>query len=155
MAPAEGIRIRRADEGDIAALVDFNCGIARETEDKELNRTIVTGGVTRAFEQGDEVAYYLAELEGSAIGSLMVTREWSDWRNGWLAWIQSVYVVPEHRGQGVFRLILDRATEEIRKNPDVVGLRLYVENENSRAQAVYERTGFKDPHYKVLEKIFD
>jgi ribosomal protein S18 acetylase RimI-like enzyme len=84
----------------------------------------------------------------------MLTREWSDWRDGWLMWVQSVYVEPAHRSQGVFRSLLDHATQCMREDPDVVGMRLYVENENSRAQAVYARTGFVDPSYKVLERIF-
>lgn len=146
--------IRLATSGDIDALIDFNCAIARETEDKELNRAIVTRGVTRGLTQGDEVVYLVAESNARPIGCLMLTREWSDWRDGWLVWIQSVYVTPEHRGRGVFRGLQVRATELAKDNPDVVGMRLYVEAENHNAQAVYHRTGFSDPNYKVLEKIF-
>lgn len=146
--------IRLADAGDIETLVDFNCGIARETEDKELDRQLVTSGVARAMNQGDEVKYFIAESDSGPIGSLMLTREWSDWRDGWLVWIQSVYVSADARGKGVFRSLLDHATEQVQLDPDVRGLRLYVENENTRAQSVYSKTGFGDPNYKVLEKLF-
>jgi GNAT superfamily N-acetyltransferase len=146
--------IRIATRDDLEALVDFNCGIARETEDKELDRATVQKGVARGFEQGDDVVYYVASIADEAIGSLMLTREWSDWRDGWIIWIQSVYVVPHHRGRGVFRSLLSHVTSAVRQNPDVVGLRLYVEIDNNRAQSVYARTGFVDPGYRVLEKIF-
>ena len=146
--------IRLATSRDIDSLIDFNCAIARETEGKELNREIVTRGVTRGLMQGDEVVYFVAECQRHVIGCLMLTREWSDWRDGWLAWIQSVYVSPEHRGKGVFRELQAHATASAKENPDVVGMRLYVEAENHDAQAVYQRTGFTDPNYKVLEKIF-
>lgn len=88
------------------------------------------------------------------IGCLMLTREWSDWRDGWLMWLQSVYVCAPHRGQGVFRSLLETAIEKMRQAPDVIGVRLYVEVKNERAQAVYYKTGFVDPKYKVLEQIF-
>ena len=147
--------IRQANSDDIPALVEFNCGIARETEDKELDHALVTRGVTRALEQGDEVKYFVAESESSPIGSLMLTREWSDWRDGWMVWIQSVYVAANYRGKGVFRALLDHATKSVNQDPDVRGLRLYVENDNTRAQSVYASTGFADPHYKVLEKLLN
>ena len=146
--------IRRATESDLEALVSFNRAIARETEHKELREEVVRRGVLRGMQQGDEAIYFVAESDGKAIGCLMVTREWSDWRDGWLAWIQSVYVSVDFRGQGVFRGLLENAIDELRRNPDVIGVRLYVEMENQRAQAVYARTGFADPRYKVLERIF-
>ena len=148
----ESLVIRTATVDDVQNLVDFNCALAAETEDKELDRVVVSRGVARAFEQGNEATYFVAELESRVIGSLMLTREWSDWRDGWLMWLQSVYVMPEHRGLGVFRRMLDHATETISLDPDVVGLRLYVENDNHRAQSVYLRNGFTDPRYKVLER---
>ena len=146
--------VRKAHSADMEALVEFNCAIARETEAKELRREIVERGVARGLEQGDEVVYYVADDGKGAIGSLMLTREWSDWRDGWLAWVQSVYVKEEYRGQGVFRTMLEHALSELRQQPDVVGVRLYVEAENTRAQAVYHRTGFVAPNYIVLEQMF-
>ena len=150
--------VRTATAKDVEALVTFNCNIASETEDKVLDQELLTSGVSRALQQGDEAIYFVAVPEGDKedipIGSLMLTREWSDWRDGWLAWIQSVYVVKEHRGAGVFRQLLEHATAELKKDPDVRGLRLYVENDNEAAQAVYLRSGFIDPHYKVMERMF-
>lgn len=153
--PKASWNIRQATSDDVATLVEFNCAIARETEDKELDSAVVTRGVARGLQQGDEVVYYLAEDASGPLGSLMLTREWSDWRDGWLIWIQSVYVRADCRGRGVFKSLLEFAIAAARRRPDVVGLRLYVETANQRAQAVYERTGFADPHYKVLERLFD
>jgi ribosomal protein S18 acetylase RimI-like enzyme len=96
----------------------------------------------------------VAEFDDSTIGQLMVTREWSDWRDGWIWWIQSVYVPADHRNQGVFRELLQHVTDAAVADPDVVGIRLYVENDNQSAQAVYARSGFVDPNYRVLEQIF-
>jgi ribosomal protein S18 acetylase RimI-like enzyme len=146
--------IRRAVYDDVPVLVKFNCAIARETEGRELNNDVVTRGVQRGLQRADEVVYYVAESSNGVIGCLMLTREWSDWRDGWIVWVQSVYVESQFRGQGVFRGILAFAMEDIRQNPDVVGIRLYVEENNARAQSVYLRTGFADAHYKVLEQIF-
>lgn len=150
----DSVSVRIANRGDIVTLAQFNCAIARETEGKQLDLELVTRGVTRGLGQGDEVVYFIAESGGQPVGALMLTREWSDWRDGWLVWIQSVYVTEAFRGQGVFRMLLEDATKHTRQQPDNVGMRLYVENDNTRAQAVYARTGFSDPHYKVLEKIF-
>lgn len=148
------ITIRTATLDDAQKLMEFNCAIAQETEGKQLDKTLVLSGVRRGLEQAGEVSYLVATQADVQLGCLMLTREWSDWRDGWIAWIQSVYVVPTHRGQGIFRLLLDGATELVQQDPDVVGLRLYVETENTRAQNVYSRTGFTDPSYKVLEKIW-
>lgn len=155
----DNLKIRRAQMDDAERLIEFNCAIARETEDRELEPAIVRRGVLRGLVHAGEVRYYVAELERvvgcpEVVGCLMFTREWSDWRDGWLMWVQSVYVVAEYRGRGVFRRMLDAASEEVRQLPDVVGMRLYVERENEAAQAVYFRTGFVDSGYKVLEKLF-
>jgi ribosomal protein S18 acetylase RimI-like enzyme len=146
--------IRLAKLDDLPTLVKFNRAIAWETERKKLDEQIVTRGVRRGLEQGAEVAYYVAEAGEEVIGSLMLTREWSDWRDGWLVWVQSVYVSPNYRGRGVFRSLMERVAQQLQLDTDVVGIRLYVEAENHRAQAVYRKTGFDDPNYKVLERIF-
>lgn len=155
--------IRVAELSDVDTLAAFNCAIAAETEDRQLPLETVRRGVERGLRHAPEVTYFVAQLANSEtseelrkplVGCLMLTREWSDWRDGWLAWVQSVYVVPEQRGRGVFRRLLETATEHLRQSPDVVGMRLYVEVENEDAQAVYARSGFGDPNYKVLEKMF-
>lgn len=151
---ADSINVRLAVESDADCITDFNCGIARETEGKELDRDLVLSGVRRGIARGPEVRYFVAEKESQLVGCLMITREWSDWRDGWLIWIQSVYVASDYRGQGVFKQLLAHLENTVRSEPDIVGLRLYVEVENDRAQEVYARTGFSDPNYKVLEKLF-
>lgn len=147
--------IRLANLDDWKAIAEFNCALARETEDHELNAEIVAKGVKRGLDRMPEARYFVAEVEDSIIGQLMVTREWSDWRDGWIWWIQSVYVRKDHRKKGVFRELLQRVSDDAVADPDVVGIRLYVEIDNEPAQAVYRRSGFVDPNYRVLERIFE
>ncbi len=146
--------VRRATLDDLTTLVDFNQGCARDSEGKSLDPATLTRGVRRGLEQGDECVYLLATNDSGPLGQIMMTREWSDWRDGWIAWIQSVYVRPEHRGRGVFRSLLDAAVQRLRSMPDVIGVRLYVEAENSRAQEVYLHSGFSDARYQVFELMF-
>lgn len=148
------LSFRPATQDDLDTLVDFNRAIARETENKELPLATVRRGVLRGLQQGDEVRYFVAEADSQVVACLMITREWSDWRDGWLAWLQSVYVAAPYRGQGVFRGLLEHAVAELEQAADVVGIRLYVEAENTRAQAVYARTGFHDANYQVWERMF-
>lgn len=147
--------IRTALPQDIDTISDFNRRLAEETENKSLDSVTVRAGVERALNLDDEVTYFVAESAGAVIGQLMVTREWSDWRNGWIYWLQSVYVLHERRGQGVFRSLLKHATDHVKQRPDTVGLRLYVEEENSTAQETYRRLGFVQPGYHVMELLFD
>ena len=149
------IEIRIANKGDAEVLTEFNCRLARETESIELNRATVLSGVQRGLAVTGEVIYFVAEDESDVVGQLMLTREWSDWRDGWLAWLQSVYVRSDYRQQGVFRCLLDAARKHLRGQPDVVGLRLYVEDENTSAMSTYTRLGFKDAGYRVMEHLFD
>ena len=130
-----------------------------ETEDKELDLPTVTRGVTRAFEQSDEAVYFVAEANdtdtnSAPIGSLMITREWSDWRDGWLVWIQSVYVLQAYRGVGVYRALYDDVRIAAQARADVCGLRLYVEKDNHHAQQVYTKTGMTETAYKLFEVDF-
>ena len=143
--------IRSATTDDVAAIVEYNCRLARETEDKTLDRSTVDAGVRRGLELGDEVQYFVAEDESGVIGQIMLTREWSDWRNGWMIWLQSVYVASEKRGAGVFRLLFERSVELARLRCDAVCVRLYVEHGNEAAMATYRRLGFRDSGYLVME----
>ncbi|MEQ9409933.1 MAG: GNAT family N-acetyltransferase [Fuerstiella sp.] len=152
MTPLEpSILIRVATIDDVEILADYNCRLAHETEDRQLDRTTVLSGVKRGLNVGDEVQYYVAESGGNVIGQLMLTREWSDWRDGWIVWLQSVYVAAEFRGQGVFRRLLQYVRQQLHDQPDVLGLRLYVEEENSAAITTYNRLGFQHPGYRVME----
>lgn len=152
-----GVRVRDARREDAAAIVSFQRAMARETEGKDLDEGLVTRGVTGVFdaEDGRERGWYLvAEAGGEVIASLMVTYEWSDWRAGWFWWIQSVFVVAPARGRGVYRALYEEVLRRARAQDDVAGVRLYVEVENERAQAVYERLGMRRAHYHLYEVDF-
>ena len=146
------IRIARDKDADI--IVDFNIAMALETENKQLCAEIVTKGVNRLMHAGDEGFYVVAEKAGSVIASLMVTREWSDWRNGVFWWVQSVYVMPGQRNKGVFRMLYEYVRERAVHNGDVCGLRLYVEKDNTAAQKVYDKLGMEETNYKMYEEEF-
>jgi GNAT superfamily N-acetyltransferase len=125
-----------------------------ETEHRRLSPDIVRAGVSAALADPAKGRYFVAELAGQVVGQIMHTYEWSDWRNGCFWWIQSVYVVPSARGQGVFRRLFDHLRTLARAEPGVCGLRLYVERDNSRAQKTYRQCGLMDPGYFVMEDDF-
>lgn len=150
MPPAQ-CQIRRATAADAPTIAEFNYRLAHETEDKQLDRDLLLNGVTRGLQQEGDVQYFVAESGGEIIGQLMLTREWSDWRNGWAMWLQSVYVHADHRSCGIFRQLLEHAKQQMQADPDVVMLRLYVEKDNTPALATYHKLGFEDPGYRVLE----
>lgn len=146
------MKVRLAESGDTASLVQFNQAMALETEGKRLDETTLTAGVTAVFSNGDRGFYVVAEEDGEILGGLLVTREWSDWRNAWFWWIQSVYVVPEARGKGLYRELSAFVWAMARKAGDVCGIRLYVEKENHNAQAVYQRLGMHETDYLMYEQ---
>lgn len=145
--------IRLAEPTDALSIIDFNQCMARETEDKELPTEIITAGVNAVFADKQKGFYVVAENpEKEVVGCLMITFEWSDWRNGWFWWIQSVYVRADFRGQGVYRKLYDWVKAEARKQ-NVRGFRLYVEKENTIAQNVYSRLGMEETVYKMYEEM--
>jgi ribosomal protein S18 acetylase RimI-like enzyme len=145
------ITIREATDADAAIIADFNASMAKETENIELDRTRLRQGVEALLASSAKGSYYLAEADGNVVGQLMITYEWSDWRNATFWWIQSVYVHPEYRQQGIFR-ILYRTIETIAlQRGDICGLRLYVEKTNKRAQQTYEALGMKYSHYQMMD----
>lgn len=146
------IAVRPATDADLEALVAFNAAMAEETEDKRLDRETLRRGVARVLADPARGFYRVAEVDGAVAGGLLVTFEWSDWRCGWWWWLQSVYVQPGYRGRGVFSALLAAVDTEAAPQPDVVGLRLYVEQDNRRAQAVYAARGFEDARYRVFER---
>lgn len=146
------IEVRPGHPDDIATIVEFNAQLAWETERKQLDRQILNQGVARALAHPEVARYFVACREGRVVGQLMHTWEWSDWRNGFWWWIQSVYVAAEFRRQGVFRTLLRRLEQEAQRASDVVGLRLYVETHNELAQQVYHHLGFDSAEYLVREK---
>jgi GNAT superfamily N-acetyltransferase len=143
--------IRRATVADAAVVVEFNRLLAEESEGKALDPVTLVPGVRAGLEDPRKSLYFLAEEGGQALGQLGVTFEWSDWRNGWFWWIQSVYVRPEARRRGVFRALFDHVRRLAQEDSEVIGLRLYVENANKAAQETYQRMGMRAAGYFVLE----
>ena len=148
---ADAVSIRLAVAADAGTIAEFNRALARETEGKELDLATVTNGVTRFLHGAAAGFYIVAEIGERVIGCLMITHEWSDWRDGNMWWIQSVYVPATARRQGVFRALHAWVVEQAEADPDVCGLRLYVEHENKRARTTYESLGMKQEPYLIYE----
>lgn len=146
--------LRPATLADLETLARWAEAMALETEGKTLDAATIRAGIAAGIADPGKARYLVAEREGVAVGTLMLTTEWSDWRDGWWWWIQSVYVVPEARRLGVFRALYAHVEAEARATPGVCGLRLYVENDNTRAQATYASLGMVDAHYRVFEAPF-
>lgn len=142
---------RRAAPTDLNAIVEFQLAMARETEDLELNREVCAKGVQAVFDHPSLGAYYVSEKDGRVIASLMITYEWSDWRNGVVWWIQSVYVMPEARKQGIYAGLYAHVKNLAEADERVQGIRLYVDKRNTRAQQIYARLGMNGEHYQVFE----
>ncbi len=151
--PQSEITVRPAQEHDLQAIVQFNLQLARETEDLTLDEATVSAGVAAVLDDPTRGRYLLAFSDNHPIGQLMQTWEWSDWRNGFLWWLQSVYVDPPYRRQGVFRALWNQLLKQARQDGNVVGIRLYVEEFNRPAQAVYERLGLRLCGYHVMEQV--
>ncbi len=153
------IDLRLADRRDIEALVEFNRRMASETEAKALELDVLTAGVENLLKASIYGFYVVAENGGTddqvreVVGSLMVTYEWSDWRNGVFWWIQSVYVKPEFRRRRVYRSLYDFVRGRAIAEGNVCGFRLYVEKENTIAQQTYERLGMTETHYRMFEEL--
>lgn len=144
--------VRSATPADRATIVDFNTRLAWETEHKRLDPATIERGVARALKSPEQCRYFVAESAGQVVGQAMVTYELTDWRDGVLWWFQSVYVAEPHRGSGVFRALFQHIAAAAQAEPDVRGLRLYVEHENTRAQKVYEQLGMKRSGHLVYER---
>ena len=130
--------------------------MARETEELELDAEVLSAGVQRLFTDRSLGRYFVAEAEGKPVASLMITYEWSDWRNGLVWWIQSVYVSLEHRRRGIYAGLYQHVKTMVEADPSIRGIRLYVDNRNKPAQDVYTRLGMSGEHYRVFEwmKVF-
>ena len=148
------MNIRLAKTEDAAALVEFNQAMALETEGKQLDGKILQSGVEAVLNGSDKGFYVVAEnADGKIVGGLLVTFEWSDWRNAWFWWIQSVYILPDERGKKIYRRLYEFVKNRARGRRDVCGFRLYVERENARAQKVYEKLGMETSHYLMFEEM--
>jgi len=147
------MNIRIATAADAPELVEFNQAMALETEGKQLVRNALKRGVAAVFEDEMKGFYVVAEDEGRVVGCLLITFEWSDWRNGWFWWIQSVYVRPEARGKSVYSGLYAFVKEKAAQTNDVCGFRLYVDRENEHAQRVYEKLGMELSNYLPYEEM--
>jgi GNAT superfamily N-acetyltransferase len=145
------ITIRHAAASDAVIIAEFNARMAKETENLNLDRELLRRGTEALLADLSKGAYYLAETGETVIGQLMITYEWSDWRNATYWWIQSVYVLPEYRMHGVFRKLYQHIESLARTCGDVCGLRLYVDASNKRAQQTYKALGMNHSHYQMME----
>ncbi|MEO6391801.1 MAG: GNAT family N-acetyltransferase [Pyrinomonadaceae bacterium] len=149
-----GINLRRANTSDIPSLVTFNRAMAAETEGKNLAEAVLRPGVAGLFDHPEYGFYLIAETDDDdprAVASLMITYEWSDWRNGLFWWIQSVYVTPAWRRRGVYRRMYEYV-QQLASAENVCGFRLYVEKENVAAQRTYAELGMAETHYLMFER---
>lgn len=158
------LRIREAHAGDRDLLAQWASAMAWETEHKRLDAATISAGIEAGLDDPAKARYFIAMSEvgvagretiATAVGTLMLTREWSDWRNGDWWWIQSVYVPEAHRRTGVFAALYRHVDQLARDTPGVVGLRLYVERGNADAQRTYEALGMRDAGYQIYEAGFD
>jgi len=143
--------IREAATKDIPHLLDFQLKMALETENITLEISSLTLGVNRLFKDPTKGRYYVAEENNEVIGCLMTTYEWSDWRNGTVLWIQSVYIARDHRGKGVYKCMYEHIKQMVNDDPDLKGIRLYVDKTNNPAQQVYKNLKMNGEHYQVFE----
>ncbi|MBE0651434.1 MAG: GNAT family N-acetyltransferase [Bacteroidales bacterium] len=149
------IQIRSANEEDYEVIAGFQVKMAMETENFELDQETVKKGVLSVMQDPHKGKYFVAVDETNIVSSLLVTYEWSDWRNKWVLWIQSVYVLPEFRKLGIFRQMYLNVKEWAEQDADVGGVRLYVDKSNKRAIEVYKRLGMNGEHYQVFEWMTD
>jgi GNAT superfamily N-acetyltransferase len=147
------ITVRRAVRADSAAIVGFNLSMAAETEGKTLSAGLLTSGVAAVFDDPSKGFYVIAEDGGRPVGGLLVTAEWSDWRNAYFWWIQSVYVDPASRKRGVYGCLHRWVENAARAAGNVCGLRLYVDADNAAARSVYERMGMSRSRYDFFESL--
>ena len=149
------IQVRRASSAHLEAIVGFNSAMAKETEGKELDVKLLRPGVEAVLTRNDLGFYLVAEHAGRPVGQLLITYEWSDWRNSFFWWIQSVYVSPEYRRMGAYKALHVYAAVEARRQGNVCGLRLYVDKDNRIAQGVYASLRMRQTHYDMYEIEFD
>lgn len=145
------IKIREARESDLVFLVDSMLKMAKETEDLELSENTLRQGIKNVLLDEHKAIYYIAEINNNYAGTLMITKEWSDWRNAWVLWIQSVYTVVEYRKNGVYKSLYQYIKQLVADNADYCGIRLYVDKTNIPAQKVYTKLGMNGNHYRFFE----
>jgi len=145
------IEICKGKLSDSESIVELQVRMAWETEGLELDKTVVSRGVQGVFQEPVRGSYWVAEEKGRVVGVLLAIPEWSDWRNGTVLWIHSLYVIPEVRGKGVFKKMYLNLEKQVEQSPELVGIRLYVDKRNKSAQKVYEKLGMNKHHYELYE----
>ncbi len=149
------ISIREATIKDLDFLVDSMLKMAKETEDIDLLAHILEPGIKNGLLDPLKAKYYIAEIDNNYAGTLMITKEWSDWRNAWVLWIQSVYTVVEYRKKGVYNFLYQHIKNMVVNNENYCGIRLYVDKTNTSAQQVYSKLGMDGDHYQFFEWMED
>ena len=146
------VKIREANRSDATCIIDFQLKMALETENLVLTKSVVEYGVKTVFNENSKGAYYVAEVDGTIVGALLTTYEWSDWRNGNILWIQSVYVSNDFRRRGIYQKMYAYIKNKVRDHKlDFKGIRLYVDKTNVIAQKVYKKLGMENQHYEMYE----
>ena len=145
------MKIRQANLSDSIPIVEFQLAMALETEQLELDEPTVVKGVAAVMADASKGIYYVAEVNGQVVGSLLTTFEWSDWRNCTVLWIQSVYVQPEFRKRSVFSALYKHIMTMVAANTELRGIRLYADKTNTSAHDVYEHLGMSAEHYQMFE----
>ena len=145
------IQVRLSNEYDATVIAEFQIKMANETEGMELDKDTVNKGVESVFKDAKKGKYYVATENDVIVASMLITYEWSDWRNNWIFWLQSVYVLPEKRGKGIFKQMYEYIIKQVNESDKVAGLRLYVDMKNLAARKVYAKLGMDGDHYQVFE----
>lgn len=145
------IHTRPSYEYDAPVITDFQVKMAKETESVNLDKSTVNKGVISVFRDSQKGKYYVTTEGDIIVASMLITYEWSDWRNNWVYWLQSVYVLPEKRGQGIFKHMYEYILKQVKDNDEVAGLRLYVDLKNIAAREVYSKLGMNGDHYQIFE----
>ena len=151
MTEHSAVTYRSARQGDVDSIVAFQLAMAKETEDIELHPPTVISGVRTVFESPELGRYFVAEQDGQLVASLLITHEWSDWRNRTVWWIQSVFVIPDRRKQGIYAGLYLYIKSLCENDSSLAGIRLYVDRRNDSAQQVYLRLGMNGDHYQLFE----
>ena len=146
------MHIRKGQKSDLNALIQFNLAMAKETEDLALDESVLTQGVNTLLSNPERGFYLVAEVDGEIAGSLMVTFEWSDWRAKDYYWIQSVYIRPQNRRQGIYAKLYQEVKQIAEQNGGAASFRLYVEQDNAKAQSTYSALGMEKSYYQMYEE---
>ncbi len=148
------IEIRKAILSDVDTIVSFMLKMAKETEDLTLFAEVLKPGITNGIMDSAKAEYFVAEINNEIAGSLMITKEWSDWRNAWVLWIQSVYTVEKFRQKGVYKALYKHIENMVENSANYCGIRLYVDTTNRTAINVYTSLGMNGEHYRLFEKMY-